>query len=382
MARCVLAFLAGRRRRSRRAAPSCCAAVDADTAAWRRDTPTLQYALPIAQGTRVSVALDLPGIDRILAAEFADLAQTGGFGFGSGWVSLLQAQAAWLRGRTGEALRRHASRPARRSPRPGSTTATRTPPAPPWRPLRGESELATASMAAAEAAAGTCDGLFYPWQEQARAWTAGVPAATWPGAVRQLQAPLPRLRADGLPATSCSPSTTWSGSAGPTWPPTGWRAAGRRARRTRRAAADAARPGGRGRRLRRRAVRGGPGVRASWLPGLRRGGRGRRGPAVPGRPRPAGAGGEHPAGRRAGPLRPAAARPRCWPCSRPLTIRERQVAELAAEGARSREIADRLYLSPRTVENHLQRVYAKLGSTAGIALAPGAAHRCRNRVGA
>jgi DNA-binding CsgD family transcriptional regulator len=53
-----------------------------------------------------------------------------------------------------------------------------------------------------------------------------------------------------------------------------------------------------------------------------------------------------------------------------LTVRERQVAELAAEGVRSREIADRLYLSPRTVENHLQRVYAKLGVNGRVELAP------------
>ena len=53
-----------------------------------------------------------------------------------------------------------------------------------------------------------------------------------------------------------------------------------------------------------------------------------------------------------------------------LTSRERQVAELAAEGARSRAIADRLFLSPRTVENHLQRVYAKLGVNGRMELAP------------
>ena len=53
-----------------------------------------------------------------------------------------------------------------------------------------------------------------------------------------------------------------------------------------------------------------------------------------------------------------------------LTNRERQVAKLAAEGAKSREIADQLYLSPRTVENHLQRVYTKLGVNGRDALAP------------
>jgi DNA-binding NarL/FixJ family response regulator len=46
-----------------------------------------------------------------------------------------------------------------------------------------------------------------------------------------------------------------------------------------------------------------------------------------------------------------------------LSEREWEVARLAADGATSRAIAERLYLSSRTVENHLQRVYSKLGVT-------------------
>jgi DNA-binding CsgD family transcriptional regulator len=45
----------------------------------------------------------------------------------------------------------------------------------------------------------------------------------------------------------------------------------------------------------------------------------------------------------------------------PLTGREFDVALLAAQGRSNREVADELYLSPRTVENHLQRIYTKLG---------------------
>ncbi|MFE0529686.1 LuxR C-terminal-related transcriptional regulator [Micromonospora parva] len=46
-----------------------------------------------------------------------------------------------------------------------------------------------------------------------------------------------------------------------------------------------------------------------------------------------------------------------------LTPREGEIAELAAGGLSSREIARTLVLSVRTVENHLHRVYRKLGIT-------------------
>jgi DNA-binding CsgD family transcriptional regulator len=46
-----------------------------------------------------------------------------------------------------------------------------------------------------------------------------------------------------------------------------------------------------------------------------------------------------------------------------LTPREHEIALLAAGGASSREIAGRLVLSVRTVDNHLQNAYRKLGVT-------------------
>lgn len=46
-----------------------------------------------------------------------------------------------------------------------------------------------------------------------------------------------------------------------------------------------------------------------------------------------------------------------------LTPRETDIAQLAAAGVSSQEIADRLFLSVRTVNNHLQHIYQKLGIT-------------------
>jgi len=83
----------------------------------------------------------------------------------------------------------------------------------------------------------------------------------------------------------------------------------------------------------------------------------------------------HDAGRAAS-ARTAAARAAAWlrecegarpptpagaPVAAELTPREREVALLAATGLSSREIADRLVVSVRTVDNHLQRAYSKLG---------------------
>lgn len=44
-----------------------------------------------------------------------------------------------------------------------------------------------------------------------------------------------------------------------------------------------------------------------------------------------------------------------------LSAREREVLQLAAEGKTSPEIAERLHLSPRTVENHRANINRKLG---------------------
>ncbi len=53
----------------------------------------------------------------------------------------------------------------------------------------------------------------------------------------------------------------------------------------------------------------------------------------------------------------------------PLTRREREIAGLIAEGLTSREIADRLVISVRTVETHTEHILAKLGVRSRVQVA-------------
>jgi DNA-binding CsgD family transcriptional regulator len=52
-----------------------------------------------------------------------------------------------------------------------------------------------------------------------------------------------------------------------------------------------------------------------------------------------------------------------------MTAPEASVAELVAEGLTNREVAERLFLSPHTVNSHLRHVFTKLGIKSRVELA-------------
>jgi DNA-binding CsgD family transcriptional regulator len=56
-----------------------------------------------------------------------------------------------------------------------------------------------------------------------------------------------------------------------------------------------------------------------------------------------------------------------------LTPTELDVVRLVAEGIPNKDIATRLFVSPRTVQSHLRHVYNKLGLTSRVQLAQEAA---------
>jgi len=56
-----------------------------------------------------------------------------------------------------------------------------------------------------------------------------------------------------------------------------------------------------------------------------------------------------------------------------LTESERRVAELAAAGLTNRNVAAQLFISPKTVEANLARVYRKLGISSRAGLGAGLA---------
>ena len=52
-----------------------------------------------------------------------------------------------------------------------------------------------------------------------------------------------------------------------------------------------------------------------------------------------------------------------------LTQREREIARLIVERRTNRQIAEELFLSPKTVETHIRNIFAKLGADSRVEVA-------------
>ena len=333
------------------------AEVEADASHWRAETPYIQLAVELARGTAMILAGDLDAVDRMVAAEFAGLADAGDFRLGSGYVTLVRAQAARMRGQLHDAARyagQAAAVLATSQVYAALANAERAYAA----ALSGDHALAADAIAESDRLHHPTMHVMYPWLESARSWvaTCSGDAATGTAVLHRL---VDRLRTDGFAghelhalhdlvrlghARKVVDRLAELGGTveGPLAPLMAWHA---------RSAADAD----------------GAGLLAVAEEfadlGMTLYAAEAAAAAIP------------PLRAARAPQTAAAAElltallARCEGAQVPtlsvpqpaLTNRERQIAKLAAAGVPSKEIADQLYLSARTVDNHLLRVYSKLG---------------------
>ena len=50
-----------------------------------------------------------------------------------------------------------------------------------------------------------------------------------------------------------------------------------------------------------------------------------------------------------------------------MTAREVEVLQLLARGLSTKQIAERLFVSPKTAGNHIEHIYSKIGVTSRVA---------------
>ncbi|MGC4894602.1 LuxR C-terminal-related transcriptional regulator [Micromonospora sp. DT31] len=369
LARCTLAQLHAAQGRFQRSAAAI-ARVQAEAARWRADMPHLQLAMELARGTRLTLSGDLPGIDAIVADEFAGLAGAGDFRLGTGYLTILLAYSARMRGHGEVALTTSLEACAVLATSrayAGLAHAERAQAA----ALRGDAAHAAEAVAEADRTHAPGMAILYPWLEQARG-AAQAAVGDVPAATKHLCALADRLREDGLAGHELLVLLDLvrldqaAAPIGPTCTDGGRRTVAQRlaelseqvdgglpplAARFGRAALDdsaddllAVADDFAARELTVYAVE------ATAL-ALHRMRHARAGVAAPARARLADL------LRRCDEITTPALR-----LLRPaLSDREWEIAHLAADGVTSRAIAERLFLSTRTVENHLQRVYSKLG---------------------
>jgi len=341
------------------------AEVLADAPQWRTETPYLQLVAELARGTAAILAGDLATVDAMLATELAGAADAGDCRLGSGYLNLVRAQAARLRGRLVEAGRAAGQASAALATSriyASLANAERAHIA----ALAGDHSLAAEAIAESDRTDSPTMAVLYPWLELARCWVAAC-SGDLTTAVAVLHRAIERLRADGFAGYEVFAlhdlvrlghagsvtgrltklAGTVEGGLAPVMARHAKAAAGHDGTGLLAVAEQFAALG-----MNLYAAE----AAATAVTLLRAA----RSPATP-------AAAELLANLTAGcdgAMTPALQVPQ--PA---LTMRERQIARLAAAGVPSKEIADQLYLSARTVDNHLLRVYAKLGISGRTELA-------------
>lgn len=364
LARCTLGHLQAARGEPVRTLREV-AEVLADAPHWQAETPYIQLALELARGTAVILAGDLATVDAMVAAEFAGMADAGDFRLGSGYLNVVRSQAARLRGRLVEAGRAAGQASAALATSriyASLANAERAHVA----ALAGDHGQAAEAIAEADRTDSPTTAVLYPWLELARCWVAAC-AGDIPTGAEVLHRLIVRLRSDafighevfalhdlarlGYAESVADRLTELAGLVEGALAPV----------MASHARADADHDGNGllavAEEFANLSMNLYAAEAAATAVTLLRASRSPATPVAADMLATLTAGCD-------GALTPALAVPQ--PA---LTSRERQIARLAAAGVPSKEIADQLYLSARTVDNHLLRVYAKLGVSGRVELA-------------
>jgi DNA-binding CsgD family transcriptional regulator len=364
VAACTLAFMDAYRGKPV-TAMQLLAMSEANSVAWRADAPYVQLPVELARGTALILAGNLPAVDAVLLGEFAGLADAGDFRIGSGYLTVVRAQAARIRGQLPLAAKL-AQQGCAQLISGQVFAALAFAEQAHVAALAGHPAEAWAALAESDRRhAGNMEAL-YPWRELARAWVYAS-AGDLDKARKSLEALVKRLHSDGFlafellalhdlirlgnntdAAYRLSEVATQTEGVFPDLMLTHALAIrnneGEGLLLTSR---EFAKQG-----LNLYAAE----IAAEAVRALRR----EKSPQLP-------AAMQELSAYRA--LCPGAQTPALASPAPNLTARQRQIARRAAAGVTSKQIAEEFFLSARTVDNHLRRIYSRLGVNSRVQLA-------------
>lgn len=166
--RIVLAHLDALRGAATRSADDI-SAVEANAWQWRHEAPQTQLALELARGTGLILSADLSGVDALASAEYRRRSELADLRVGSAYFNVVMGQAARLRGRLNEAMRYQRTACGKVPGHEifaGLAHAERAHVA----ALAGDRAEAELAIAVADRYYDPCMGVLYPWIEHARCW--------------------------------------------------------------------------------------------------------------------------------------------------------------------------------------------------------------------